>query len=315
MGFLCEIFTNREKYMSIKDSWFLNFILLLLSLITYALLYKFLIHVLGVNEQYKINILTFVLIYIAYIIIIFLLKLCAAKHSSKSKDKLICGRNKVVKMYCEYIPAALLSPDFYITDAAKRFHFSNCDSNPNKKTKSSRKSYVLQKYNYYNLTFSSILLLIVVIFKKYFPNESQAYICLLLFMGIRVISRSVEICYAFYVDVTSEVETSSLNRTDRLRLAVYSYIELIFSYAAVYMLLDNTTDSPVLWETSLRHLFENILFSVGNITLSDSSLSSIYRNGELTDLGNMKYLIALQVISGLILTVFAIASYLGTKKN
>lgn len=302
--YLCGKISGDEEEISKKEWHILNFIMLFCSLVLYLIFYKLLIWILEINEEYTVCWIYFVIIYILYIVISSLIKYRAIKSCINDE----CTKTNKVKwkaMYCENIVFSILSPDFYISDSAKRSHLLANRSGE-------LKGEILKKFNSFNFMFSVILLIISMLLLISIPRLQFVIAIPLTFLILRIISRSLEICFAFYIDVTSqEVKNTDLKKTDRLTLAVISYSELILSYATIYMLLNNINARYMNMKGVFYQLFDNILLSIGNITLSDSSLSYIYKDGILIELDNIKYLMALQIISGLVLTVFAVASYLG----
>jgi len=192
--------------------------------------------------------------------------------------------------------------DFFITDYLKNILESDYIS-PTPKVS---KGIFIRLSNYYNL-FIIMFFSALLISNRYIIINYQKPI--LLFLFFRIVSRSLEVIFAFVADVTTEngkVKTSNLNRYDRLTLAINSYIEIVLSYAIFYyFLFEKTSKSKGL------HFIDNLFKSIGTMTFTDvkflgeSSKSSVFLFHNLA--------LSLQIITSLVLVVFAIASYLSSE--
>lgn len=180
---------------------------------------------------------------------------------------------------------------------------------------------LLQKNNKYNLCLSVVLLLLIclITFLKYRYQQWETTIfneVLFIFTGIRVVSRTLEIILSFISDILESKKSSTLDKADRLKLSIKSYLELIVLYACLYFLIDLPMVEKLNFVVFISLLGESFLTSLGNITLSDVNFSYVWDStkAELVELDFRKYFMALQVLGGMTLTVFAIASYLGKEK-
>lgn len=114
----------------------------------------------------------------------------------------------------------------------------------------------------------------------------------------RVISRSFEIIYAFTKDVLSnkKVTSSNLDKYDRIRLALSSYIENILNFCTAYYFLASIINPKE--NTSIG---SSVLESIGTATISNVHEASCLFE---------KFLVNLQVVTALALVVLSLAAYL-----
>lgn len=162
------------------------------------------------------------------------------------------------------------------------------------------KSIFIRRANSYNLMASAILFLLVVFISCFAPLDSKGFwwLCLSFFIYIRTVSRSLEIIYAFVMDVVTRVtkQTSSLNKFDRIKLALTSYIENIINFTLVYALLSG----PNL--NTLQSLFD----SIGRSSISNVNITTC--SGLI-----LQAFTYLQVFTSMTLVVLSLAVYIGRK--
>lgn len=118
----------------------------------------------------------------------------------------------------------------------------------------------------------------------------------------RLIGRSCEIIRAFYIDVTKkEKKNTSLSSSERINLAIISLVEIVFLYAFIFYILNDTN---FLIDCSKTNSFiDELLLSFGIVT---------YRSVDFKDFGlSTNIFIVFQVITSMVLIVFSIARYLG----
>lgn len=177
---------------------------------------------------------------------------------------------------------------------------------------------LVKQFNYANLL-ATIFLMFILFFILYLQVASVTTL-FMYFIIFRVISRSSEVMFAFFKDVISpkntEERNTSLLHTDRIKLAVISYIEMMFLYAILYSLIGQykikVLASGVLMSilSIVGDFLDNVLVSFGTITLSDSNLTYFYCDGKFVPLGHVKWFMMLEITTGLVLTIFAITVYL-----
>ncbi len=123
-----------------------------------------------------------------------------------------------IDLLCYNIQLFLMSPDYVITKVCKDIIWQ---------AKDDRRKKMIQCFNIENLLLSIVLINFVSSFAKYvqLPTFNR---CLIVFLIIRIVSRSVEIVISFVNDVcSSERKVSSLNKHDRIALAFTSILELV----------------------------------------------------------------------------------------
>lgn len=115
------------------------------------------------------------------------------------------------------------------------------------------------------------------------------------FFIFHLISRIVEISYAFYKDIIDVEKNTTIEAHQRIRLAVNSYLEIILLFAVIYFIYSSKS-------------FQNSLLlsgSVSTFTFSSVKYESI----------KFKYITSIQIFSSLNLVILSIASYIGEKKS
>ncbi|MGN5189064.1 hypothetical protein [Aeromonas veronii] len=137
----------------------------------------------------------------------------------------------------------VISPGYFFSAYFKR-KIQYRDKNLNKRLQKNSKAIFIKSVNERNLITSTIIFLIVFIAGVLKSNsEFQLFECIvqvaLFFVLARTFSRSIEIIYAFTNDVINIAisNSSSLDKHDRIRLALNSYVENIINFSAIYYLL------------------------------------------------------------------------------
>ncbi len=117
----------------------------------------------------------------------------------------------------------------------------------------------------------------------------------------RVISRSFEITYAFTKDVLSKNKeaNSDLDKYDRVRLALCSYIENVLNFGAVYYIFSSVNSNLE------ANVGTSVLESIGTATISRVHQSDCYFESALVNL---------QVVTTLALVVLSLATYLSREQ-
>jgi hypothetical protein len=223
-----------------------------------------------------------------------------AKRSNK-KDE-----SKSITLFQTFIKIirAITSLDYFISDISKDCIEGNIEDSYEAKAE------LIQYFNWLNLSIVlGFAIFIILIFDfSLWNNEipTKVSITIMVYLFIRSISRSLEIIYAFFGDVatrTGKDKSTNLDRYDRLSLAVTSYIEIIISYSLFYYL----------WAFIFINDYEFILFdklikSIGIMTFSDIFLYN--RSTENIKIFLFNTAVTLQIITSIVLVVFAVASYL-----
>lgn len=158
--------------------------------------------------------------------------------------------------------------------------------------KEKRKKYITI-INHLNLTISlSFMLLAFMDIKLRCPGIIVPFILL------RALSRSYEILIAFSNDIINEKKKSStLSSSDRLKLAINSFVEIIVNYSIAYYLMSYTPG------ISIDTL---IFFSIS------SSLSKGIGISTLTNVGDLTLVSTMQLLSSMSLIYFGLAGYIGS---
>lgn len=177
------------------------------------------------------------------------------------------------------------------------------DRNFNKRLQKNSKASFLKSANNINLVASAVIFLIVSIIgllKNEIENQSFDIVIqiTLFFVFIRTLSRSIEIIYAFTNDVIKphNANGSSLNKYDRVKLALNSYVENILNFSAVYYLV----------QKEYMNVQGAFFSSLGRSTISNLDLT----HSE----GLLSFIIYGQVITTLTLVVLSLAIYVGRIK-
>lgn len=124
----------------------------------------------------------------------------------------------------EYI---LISPDYCFAYLCKIHDYYDGG------TKESR-SELIKAFNILNIIISSAAGVLLVCFNKYLPNFIVTKM-ILIFAGIRFVSRSIEIIISFVKDVIDKKKSSCLDRNERITLAFYSLLEIIFFSMCIFI--------------------------------------------------------------------------------
>lgn len=234
------------------------------------------------------EVLYWVLGFVAYYLIIYSLKALTYKKDIESPNHLLMPWHQGHEF------TLLVSPDFW---------FANCFKNrikyfsPKKKIKKRHLSEFIKLNNSANLLLSALFFL-ALDFSRHIEQTSAFTGVLLSMAFVRYISRSYEIAYAFGRDVFQRYPSQSgLNKYDRIKLALLSYIEVFIYSASAYFGLPNTREPIDAFSMSLN---------VGTLTNVGYAFGS-----EATCFHNMVFV---QVFCTLSLVVLSLASYLSRKK-
>jgi hypothetical protein len=195
-----------------------------------------------------------------------------------------------------------VSPGYFFSRYFKK-KIQYKDRNFNQRLQKKSKASFLKSANNTNLVASSVIFLILSIIgllKNEIEHQSFEFIIqtALFFTLIRTCSRSIEIIYAFTNDVI-KIENSngsSLNKYDRVKLALNIYVENILNFSAIYYLL----------QKEYINILGAFFSSVGRSTISNLDL----KHSEVL----LSFVVYGQVITTLTLVVLSLAIYVGRKK-
>jgi hypothetical protein len=124
----------------------------------------------------------------------------------------------------------LLTPDFIITYVIKKYKYSASHKEEERKN-------FIENANHVNLVTSLIGAILIFAFHDNIKDSSFRLFLLALF-AIRYISRCIEIIISFTTDALSDEKNSALNKNDRIKLSITSYIEIYIISACFYLLSD-----------------------------------------------------------------------------
>lgn len=166
-------------------------------------------------------------------------------------------------------------------------------------TDKEKKKRYITRMNYTNLTVSLIFIILA------FTNINLTYKNIVIpFIVVRALSRSYEILIAFSRDVVNKSKkTSALSASDRLTLAINSFIEIIINYSIVYYVVTYIS-------------FSNIEFFV--FVEYANILSSLFKSigvSTLTNVGDLTLVSTMQLFSSMSLIYFGLAGYIGSNDN
>jgi hypothetical protein len=227
-------------------------------------------------------------------------------------DKNIKSESKPFLKVFKKIVKAITSFDYFLSDIFK----NAIGNNDGIIYKSQAKAKLIQYFNWINLSVSlTFASFIVLIFNSNYINGYDDYgmiKILLIFVFIRSFSRSFEIIYAFIEDVATkegDKKTTTLDRYDRLSLAITSYIEIFISYSIFYYLW------AIIFKGNKKIMFlDKLIKSIGIMSFTDVDF---YNKMSVSHIHVFLYntALALQIITSMVLIIFAIASYLSNDKN
>lgn len=170
-----------------------------------------------------------------------------------------------------------------------------------------------------SLLFTGNSLAIVLFVLPYTSRKREAIVILLVILFSRLLSRTVEVGYAFSRDVlSSQSKASSLTGADRVKLAVTSIVEIAVTSTAFYFLYDHLG--------KLNYVVKP--FEAGYAGYLSATLGSYLEalfNGAAIAVFNISYPMGsfvftmlvhlIQVLNSVILITLSIANYLNMKKD
>ena len=231
-----------------------------------------------------------------------------------------------------------ISPDLYFAKQEKYILENQYDTEEilfmpeifNIRPSNEYKAKAIISWNLRNLYFSIISFIIIsLVFYKSKSNINFIYLFTIFFV-CRTISRSIEIGVAFFKDITdSKMKNPFLNSNNRIKLASKSYIEIIFNFATLNFL--GTIIYNEFKHTYLKYCFEilnnnipQLIFNFNNktilfsdhISISDNPIDILLKSFGITTFTNASVTSLsgiIQIMTTLILVLFALAGYLNNK--
>jgi hypothetical protein len=191
----------------------------------------------------------------------------------------------------------LISPGYTLANHYKNIIRSN--NLGNVKLRKIKLSKYIASNNKLNLLLSSILLNITLWF-PFDENSPHIESMFSLFVMARFLSRSFEITYAFGKDAMSKSSSSTLNKYDRLALALKSYFEIYIISASVYYFFLK------ICHTELASVLASL--NIGTFVGADQ-YTRFNQADDITIL-----LPFIQIISTSTLVIFSLAMYAGRDK-
>ena len=130
-----------------------------------------------------------------------------------------CDQKKFIDILSFESQLIILSPDYIISKLCKDVLWQ---------TKDDERSKLIKGFNFLNLGISFLIVLVLLTTKYITCCSNLSMLCYLkIFLGYRILSRTIEIMISFIKDVSSKDHCSSLNYKDRIRLAFLSILESI----------------------------------------------------------------------------------------
>jgi hypothetical protein len=235
------------------------------------------------NQSYEFDtklILVLILAFLLNAILSYILHFIAFKISEK---KMKCW--DIIKKCAKF----LISPDYFIADCFKE-KITEKSNKSFKIREGYQKSIFIKNSNWLNIL-ATVILGIILTFWNY---EIIRYIIV-----FRIISRCIEIIVAFGNDVLShKPKSSSLNKFDRLKLALTSYFEVWLLFAMMYFAFNFIRGGNFL---------SALFYSLGIHTFLNVDFESLKHT--------FSYFIYLHIFTVLSLTVLAMATYISSPQS
>lgn len=186
----------------------------------------------------------------------------------------------------------LLSPDIWLA-----FRFKNIIKSENVENHPKHLTHYVKKNNLCNLWISTFIATLTLTTHNLLPNSTAAQFLIYISI-IRLISRSVELIYAFSKDAIQEKRPStSLNKYDRIKLALKSYAEIYIYSAPAYLIFDGYD--------ALKAI--SLTLNVGTLTNVGQAFNP--------SPGPEVHLIFVQVFTTLCLAILSLASYISRSEE
>lgn len=229
------------------------------------------------------------------------------------------------KSKCKFFLMLILSPDLLAATRAKsilkEIHKTSSDF--------FKAKYILY-WNYFNFCCGIIFYIILSIYVHLINSETifiyNKYILYILFAFLvtRCYSRAFELIFAFYKDITDSKRKNPLLKSNRrISLATKSYVEVIFNFATVNFFAaflcykDINLNLGNLFSIYYNSPYDNAFDFLGtNSSINLNPFSILLRsfgNNTFTDVRLDSFFSVLQILTTLVLVLFALAGYLNNK--
>lgn len=221
-----------KKYIKQKssDKPFLDFFSCLLSLIISFLAvtsFRYLIYKQNVCPFILLSVTIFYVAIIASIKCITTYLICKKESFTPQNNSYLNKMNEAKKdFWFFHLDCVLYSPDYCCTYICKNFLFKT-------EKERERRAKIVKSFNVENILLS-FFFGIILIFLFTFAKSSTLFETFLFFMGVRFVSRSMEIIISFLKDILDKKKTSSLRKPERIRLAFYSLFEVVFASICIF---------------------------------------------------------------------------------
>lgn len=275
------------------------------------------------NVVFIIGIITMLLIAI---------NICLLFHNISLKDLKALKKEQYIILLKVFLLFPLGMHEQYISAYYKDFKLNILEEKHECDKKNIRKD-LLIVFNRANILLSCCItiiffaLFILLDGSKYYHEEIVLYAALCVL--IRTCGRSIEIICAFYNDATNTApKKSSLSNNDRLKLAIFSFLELLVLYAGVYCIFrqQSLIDYIVKGhnysiEFNINYIILAIVdsFKNGTIVCSDFLLNenSVLYSDKLVFIREALFALfaMLHTLTNLVLTIFSVAKYFPNDKE
>lgn len=238
----------------------------------------------------------FILAYISNLFLALILHFLAFYRGTYSKADILVTKFFKLPKNIKEIVYFLLSPDYYSAASIKN----------NTLLKINKHYYgnFIEKSNLYNFIISLVFSISMFSLIEYLQLH---LVFLVLFWSIRVVSRSFEIIIAFVRDVIDNNQKSSdIKSAERIKLAIFSYFEIIIIYAGIYFLLSDHTQNH-----NIDNLFFYFINSIGVSTLTNVGY---FCYNEFIEKSTLYFFKMLQLFTSISLLYFALAKYISSKE-
>lgn len=228
---------------------------------------------------------------------------------NRNKNKVVVKGTEIIKLKVHQVKDThvYLNTNVKCEYNSKEYRY-DCERHQEKKR--------LQRFviysNWTNVAIACLLLILSWLIHIWIDDGKNELIKLaFIFVIVRLISRSIEVAFAFYCDVVRTKMTrdlsigersTNLKRGHRISLVVHSYFEFVILFSILYFLEPIWINGDVL--SGLKNYIDFILYSA-----SVSAFNISFDTNKLTTLG--KIIHTLQVFLSINLIVLSIATYLG----
>ncbi|MCD2335621.1 hypothetical protein [Bacillus cereus] len=182
------------------------------------------------------------------------------------------------------------------------------------------------KVNLSNSIITAISIILLIIIYTFTPIIETSYMksflfIIYIFIFLRLLSRSTEICISFYQDIIAKksLKNTLLTGTDRISLAIKSIVEIIFTVATlsiIEILYSNNLLNTLREQHDFAQLLKLTIFSFSNsiaTSLFNISFPGVTHNVTLLTLSHQLIHI-MQIITSLTLITLSIANYINLPK-